>query len=439
MSAQSWQNTCPRCGWANSGAEKRCLKCGQALRTSPGLLVAGQSASSAIAPSAQAKSRRVVQPGGFFPRLIAFIVDALILSVVAVPVAFLVLSQIPHAPNGQPTPVLDAIGLGSQLSGERQAQLLQLFLGLAVLQLFYYVGTWSILGGSPGQLVMSLRVVDPAAKTIGFGRAVFRYLMKGFFGILWPVSAVMVAFGKDKRAIHDLLAGTFVIQFLDPRLQDFDSILPPVQAVAATPVPAPPPVLSQVPQETYSGAAIAAAAVSGPVPAPTGPQGPLAASPALVAPAPSLNGAPLPPLPAIPPAPPATTIPPAPAAPVAPTIPYTPAAPDAPPGPIAPDQSAFERYAPPTEAPPPPPPTAPEPTEPSPPPPSAAPELPVFPTSDRGGYQPMAPAPAAQVSPASAEPGSEPPLYQPPTQPAEPFVPRVPPNPDAPPRTDAEP
>jgi uncharacterized RDD family membrane protein YckC len=428
MSAQSWQNTCPRCGWANSGAEKRCLKCGQALRTSPGLLVAGQSASSAIAPSAQAK-RRVVQPGGFFPRLIALIVDVLILSVVAVPVAFLVLSQTPHAPTGQPTPVVDLSALGSQ-----QAQLLQLSLGLGVLQLFYYVGTWSILGGSPGQLVMNLRVVDPAAKTIGFGRAVFRYFMKGFFGILSPVSALMVAFGKDKRAIHDLLAGTFVIQFLDPKLEDFDSILPPVQAAASAPVPAPPPVTSQHPQETYSGAALAAAAVSGPAPAAPEPQV-APASPTLVAPAPSVNGAPVPPLAAMPPAPPA------PSAPVAPGVPHTPAVPATPPGPVAPDQSVFERYAPPTEVPPLPPPTAPAPTEPAAPPSSTAPELPVFPTSDRGGYQPMAPAPAASVpaSPGSpAEPGSEPPLYQPPTQPAEPFVPRVPPAPDAPPPTDAE-
>jgi uncharacterized RDD family membrane protein YckC len=435
MSAQSWQNTCPRCGWANSGAEKRCLKCGQALRTSPGLLVAGQSASSAIAPSAQAKMRRVVQPGGFFPRLIAFIVDVLILSVVAVPVALLVLSQAPLAPGGQSTPFLDLIGLGSQLSAERQAQLLQLSLGLAVLQLFYYVGTWSILGGSPGQLVMSLRVVDPSAKTIGFGRAVFRYFMKGFFGILSPVSALMVAFGKDKRAIHDLLAGTFVIQFLDPKLEDFDSILAPVQAAASTPVATPPPVTSQVPQETYSGAALAAAAVSGPAPAAPEPQVAPAALPTIVAPAPSVNGAPAAPLSAIPPAP-ATAAPPAPAAPVSPAAPYIPAAPAPPPGPVAPDQSAFERYAPPTEAPPLPPPTAPEPTEPPPSPPPTAPELPVFPTSDRGGYQPMAPAPAPPGPP--AEPGSEPPLYQPPTQPAEPFVPRVPPTPDAPPPTDAE-
>jgi len=242
MSAESWQNTCPRCGWANSGAERRCMKCGQPLRTSPGLLVAGESASSAIAPTSQPETRRVVQPGGFFPRLIATIIDTLILAVVTVPIAYLVLAQ-RVTPTGQSNAFLDQLkGLsGSNSTPERLTQLAQLSAGIAILLLFYYVGTWSILGGSPGQLVMSLRIVDRSAKTVGFGRALLRYIMKGFFGFLWPVSALMVAFGKDKRAIHDLVAGTFVIQFLDPKLEDFEAILTPTQVAASTPVPTPPP------------------------------------------------------------------------------------------------------------------------------------------------------------------------------------------------------
>jgi uncharacterized RDD family membrane protein YckC len=388
MSAESWQNTCPRCGWANSGAERRCMKCGQPLRTSPGLLVAGQSASSAISPSSQPKTRRVVQPGGFFPRLIAIIIDTLILGVVTVPIVYLFLAQ--TTPTGQSNAFLDQLkglsGSGSQYTPEQLTQLVQLIVGIAILQLFYYVGTWSILGGSPGQLVMSLRIVDGSAKTVGFGRALLRYIMKGFFGFLWPISALTVAFGKDKRAIHDFLAGTYVIQFLDPKLADFDSVLPPAPAAPLPLAPTPPPVTSQVPQEMYPGAALAAAAVSGPAPAAPGP-------------------------PAAPP----------PAPPMAPA---------------APDQSAFERYASPGEPPP-------TPT------PAPAPDLPIFPTSNPGGYQPMAPAPAppAPATPvpappsAPAAPGSGAPQYPPPTQPyALPFSPQAPPQggsaPDATPPAD---
>jgi uncharacterized RDD family membrane protein YckC len=386
MSAESWQNTCPRCGWANSGAERRCMKCGQPLRTSPGLLVAGESASSAIAPTSQPKTRRVVQPGGFFPRLIAIIIDTLILAVVTVPIAYLVLAQ-RVTPTGQSNAFLDQLkGLsGSNSTPEQLTQLAQLSAGIAILLLFYYVGTWSILGGSPGQLVMSLRVVDRSAKTVGFGRALLRYIMKGFFGFLWPVSALMVAFGKDKRAIHDFLAGTYVIQFLDPKLEDFGAVLPP-------------PVTSPAPQETYAGAAPAAAAVSGPPPA--------APEPAAPEPAAAPAGPP----------PPAAPAPPGGGAPVPAAAPMAPV-PAPPMVPAAPDQSAFHRYASPGEPPP-------KPT------PAAAPDLPLFPTSDPGGYQPMAPAPPS----APADPGSGVPAYQPPTQPyALPFAPQAPPQDGSPP------
>ena len=63
------------------------MKCGQPLRTAPGLLVAGESAAEVVAP--KAPPRRVVQPGGFFPRLIAIIIDGFILSVVLVPIFYL--------------------------------------------------------------------------------------------------------------------------------------------------------------------------------------------------------------------------------------------------------------------------------------------------------------------------------------------------------------
>src|ERR1700694_4421293 len=137
MSVQSWQIACPRCGWSNSGAERRCGKSGQSLRTAPGLLVAGEGGGNVIAP--KAPPRGVAQPGGFFPRLIAVIIDALILAVILVPVYYLWRAQLgqvhldsnavnqPNAFSDQ----LTALG-GSALAGSSMQQLTQigeLFLG----------------------------------------------------------------------------------------------------------------------------------------------------------------------------------------------------------------------------------------------------------------------------------------------------------------------
>src|SRR5947209_1387256 len=126
MSVQSWQISCPRCGWSNSGAERRCMKCGQPLRTAPGLLVAGQTGGAVVGPAAAPK--RVVQPGGFFPRLIAVIIDGLILAVIVVPAYLLWQAGVASAGSvNQPSIFTDKLGF---------------FLGMAILQLFYFVGTW---------------------------------------------------------------------------------------------------------------------------------------------------------------------------------------------------------------------------------------------------------------------------------------------------------
>jgi uncharacterized RDD family membrane protein YckC len=258
MSVQSWQILCPRCRWSNSGAERRCGKCGQPLRTAPGLLVAGEVGGNILAPKAPPK--RVVQAGGFFPRLIAVIIDFLILAVILVPVYYLW-----HAQLGQVHLDPSAATQNNPFSAFQQfAQAGELALGFIVLLLFYFVGSWTILSGSPGQLVMSLRVVDPAARGIGFGRALMRFVFKSLFSFLSPVSALLVAVGKDKRALHDLFSGTYVIQYLDPQLAtQGNGAAVPAAATASTRQVSP-----QARATTPAGAALAAAAVAGPAPAP---------------------------------------------------------------------------------------------------------------------------------------------------------------------------
>ena len=76
----------------------------------------------------------------------------------------------------------------------------------------YATIAWSFFGTSIGKRVFSLYVVRPDGSKLSPGRALGRYLLTALSGVLLGIGYLMVAFRKDKRALHDLLAGTYVVR-----------------------------------------------------------------------------------------------------------------------------------------------------------------------------------------------------------------------------------
>ncbi len=76
----------------------------------------------------------------------------------------------------------------------------------------YFCATLSAFGGSPGKLLLGLRVVDSkSGAKLSFGRAIFREL----FGKILSTLPLAIGWGmafvrEDTRALHDLAAGTVV-------------------------------------------------------------------------------------------------------------------------------------------------------------------------------------------------------------------------------------
>jgi uncharacterized RDD family membrane protein YckC len=249
MSTQSWQVPCPRCGWANSGALTRCAKCGQPLGARRGMLVAGQSLS---VKAEQPRSSKVARPGGFLPRLIALIVDLMILGAILLPINALWAAQL--AP-------LD-IKPDTNVAFETLQRRASLYLALVLIQLFYFAGSWTMLGATPGQLLMGLRVTNIGAGGIGFFRSALRWFWFTLFG---PLSVITMVAGSNRRALHDILAGTYVIQVVDASEVEADSGLPaafggpPAQAAAA-PAPAPAPAPDTTPAPVAASPVAAAVA-----------------------------------------------------------------------------------------------------------------------------------------------------------------------------------
>ena len=145
-------SSCPSCGASLTSEAKFCAECGDQLS---GVVAAG-----------------------FWIRFAAWLVDGVILTVVNI--------------------ALSAI-FGSSAAP----------LGL-VIGIVYTIGFWTAAGATPGKMVFGLTILTEDGEPIGFGKAVLRYLGYIVNVLTLGIGYLMIAFRKDKRGLHDLIAGTIV-------------------------------------------------------------------------------------------------------------------------------------------------------------------------------------------------------------------------------------
>jgi uncharacterized RDD family membrane protein YckC len=136
-----------------------------------------------------------VRYGGFWIRVVAYIIDGILLAIVGAIVAA-------------------ALGVNfsdpnlTQNGRYQGAQIFDLLLSF-----FYFAGLWTVMGGSLGQRVLGMRVVDAnSGARIGFGKAALRWLgliisfAVCFIGVIW------VAFDARKQGWMDKIGGTVVVR-----------------------------------------------------------------------------------------------------------------------------------------------------------------------------------------------------------------------------------
>lgn len=76
----------------------------------------------------------------------------------------------------------------------------------------YYAGFHSSSRqATPGKMAFGIKVTDLAGERIGIGRAIGRYFAAWLSAILLMIGYLMAAFTDRKRALHDMIAGTLVV------------------------------------------------------------------------------------------------------------------------------------------------------------------------------------------------------------------------------------
>jgi uncharacterized RDD family membrane protein YckC len=99
----------------------------------------------------------------------------------------------------------------------------------------YFIGFWAWRGQTLGKIVIGARIVRRDGSPIGLSRAILRYA--GYFVyflimriggfvylpyIIILVAFLIIAFSREKRGLHDLIAGTVVINTRPKPLEDYE-------------------------------------------------------------------------------------------------------------------------------------------------------------------------------------------------------------------------
>jgi uncharacterized RDD family membrane protein YckC len=155
---------------------------------------------------------------GFGQRLLAFIIDGIIIGIVYTVVL---------------TPIMTVIGLGIASEAQNMSSMTEdeaaaatvgmvgsilavvgtAIIAIYAIQLLYYsIMESSKLQASVGKLAMGIKVVDLSGNRISFGTAFIRAIGKVLSGMIMYIGYLMAAFTEKKQGLHDMIASTLVVK-----------------------------------------------------------------------------------------------------------------------------------------------------------------------------------------------------------------------------------
>jgi uncharacterized RDD family membrane protein YckC len=139
---------------------------------------------------------------GFASRFIAFVLDG----VLGIVVFELVLAAVSFAAS---------VLTGTSIHWSRGDQ--WVVLAFFAWEFFYYAYFWTASGKTPGMVILGVQVVGEDGSRAGIRRGLVRTLAFPLSFLLLGLGFLGILFGRDRRALHDVIAGTAVVYTWDAR------------------------------------------------------------------------------------------------------------------------------------------------------------------------------------------------------------------------------
>jgi uncharacterized RDD family membrane protein YckC len=175
---------CNRCGVPSADDAQFCQYCGASLGVRSGPLVAAS------------------HYGGFWIRVLAALVDALLLLAAALPVRLLLGSAV------------TVLGMNTQMPLHEMLLLrrgVRIAVGIAIAWAYKAGMESSRYQGTLGKMAMRLKVTDMAGNRISLSHATGRYFAKYLSMLSLGIGYLMAGFDEQKQGLHDRIAGTLVL------------------------------------------------------------------------------------------------------------------------------------------------------------------------------------------------------------------------------------
>ncbi len=145
---------------------------------------------------------------GFWRRAAAAAIDLSLL----LPV-FAVLGALLSVLLGRPLPRLGEVGpdllLSAMLDGSIVGEALFLLSGMVLLLYFFLFH--SVRGQTPGKRLLGLAVIDVYGERPGLARTLLRTSGYVLSAALFSLGFLWIGFDRERRGLHDWLAGTYVV------------------------------------------------------------------------------------------------------------------------------------------------------------------------------------------------------------------------------------
>ena len=140
---------------------------------------------------------RTITVIGFGLRLAAIVLDALLLGVLSMFVAF----------------AIGIVGVFVDMYTPNRPLPLDILIVICTLvfSVAYYLVAWSRTGQTVGKAMLGIKIVGADGKPLSLGKAFLRYIGYIVSGIVFALGFIWVLFDRKRQGWHDKIAGTYVV------------------------------------------------------------------------------------------------------------------------------------------------------------------------------------------------------------------------------------